>query len=210
MRRSSSSPTPSPSTRTRRSTDPWANGYSSPGSWAASARGSRMPRSRTASEVIGYDLGENRQRLRLVLGRRRRARDARPRRHHRPRTARAGAGRARGVARRPPGCAPGAVRPRRPAARDARQRRRHRQRLRVRRAAARSHPRAGVRELDRRLQPLRPLARARVGRHRADDAVRRLEARRRGNGPRLRGGSQASRRSACGRTSSTGQGATRA
>ena len=91
-------------------------------------------------DVVGYDLGEDTRAAAPRAGRRRRARDARPRRHHRPRGARAGARRARDHEGRPPRGAPGAVRAGEPAARDARQRRRHGQRLRGRRTPPRPHP----------------------------------------------------------------------
>ena len=71
-------------------------------------------------------------------------------------------------------------------------------------------PGARLRELDGGLQRRRSLAGARVGRHEPRDALRRLQARERGDGPRRSGPTTASRRSASGRTSSTGRVATRA
>ena len=116
-----------------------------------------------------------------------RAGRARGRRRHRSRRARAGPRRARDHARDPPRRAAGAVLPRRPGARRARQRRRHRERVRGREATPRPDPGRDLRELGRRLRRRRPVARPGDGRHAADDALRRLQARERGDGPGLLG-----------------------
>ena len=109
-------------------------------------------------------LGADSERVTLVRGR-----------HHRARGARADARRARDHERRPPRGAPGAVRAGEPAARDARQRRRHGQRLRGRLTPPRPHPGDRLRELDRGVQRLRSLPRARdaAGRRRAPSTASR-------------------------------------
>ena len=136
-------------------------------------------------DVVGYDLGDARHRLELVLGDDARPARDRQGRHHRARRRRTGARRARDHARRPPRRAAGAVRPGQPTARDARQRGRHGQRLRCSLAASRPDPRRDVRELVGGLQRVRPLPRPGDRRHEPLDALRRLEARGRGHRARL-------------------------
>ena len=182
--RSSSTPRRSPSTRTRRLPERAAR--SSPARSAASApgrsrRSSTSARSRSASTSAPTTRGsrlvlaeDERARVTLVEGDVTDGDGARPR-----------ARRARDHARRPPRRAAGAVLPRRPDARRPRQRPRHGRRLRGGQGAARPDPRPRLRELDRRLQRRRSVARAGVGRHGADDALRRLQARERGHGARL-------------------------
>ena len=139
-------------------------------------------------EPVGFDLGSDDARLRLALSEEERARvDARRGRRHGRRGGRARARRARHHARRPPRRAAGAVLPCRPRARSPRERARDGRRLRGGQGTARPDPRPRVRELDGRLQRVRPLPRSRVRRHGALDALRRVQARERGNGARVLG-----------------------
>ena len=87
--------------------------------------------------------------------------------------------------RRPPRSAAGAVLPCRSRARRPGERPRNRRRARGDQGAAQPDPRPRLRQLDGGLQRRRSLSRSRDRRHRAVDALRRLQARKRGNGSRL-------------------------
>ena len=140
-------------------------------------------------EVVGYDLGEDTARLRLVLGDDAERVDARPRRHHRPRARSSGRStstrsRASSTSRRSR-CRSSAPNP--PLGMRVNVAG-HGQRVRGR-VATRLDRIPGVAYASSAAvyNRLRSLARARVGRDVAGDALRRLEARGRGHGARLRG-----------------------
>ena len=159
---------------------------SSPAHSGASAPGRSRRCSTWAREPVGFDLGSDDARLRLVLSEEEaRSGHSRIRRCDRRVRGRWRARRARDHERRPPRRAAGAVLSRRSRARRPRQRARHGGRPRGHQGAAQPDPRPRLCELDGRVQRCRSIACPGIGRHRADDALRRLQAGERGHGARV-------------------------